>query len=99
MQEIPILRCSPKRQAVDMDLTLDVRKFFSNIGQTLAISSDPQQEAYRRSISEFDYRIMLKITTRNKQYIIAVDDTFDKIHTDWNWVEKNLFLKVCLYLH
>jgi hypothetical protein len=59
--------------------------------------------AFLRSIGEFEFRIVLKCPSKKADYVVAVDDTFEKIHTDWNWVERNLFLKVCirddLWLH
>lgn len=27
-------------------------------------------------------------------YVIAVSDRLDKIHTDWNWIEKHLFSQI-----
>jgi tRNA U34 2-thiouridine synthase MnmA/TrmU len=84
---------SKKRDGIH-GLTEAVLKFFKNISQNLTISSDQHHDAYKKSIAEFDFRIILKIATRNKQFVVSVDDSFDKIHTDWNWVERNLFLKV-----
>jgi hypothetical protein len=51
---------------------------------------------YKKSIATYDYRILLKLTSRKQTFVVAVDDSFEKIHTDWNWVEQNLFLKVFL---
>jgi hypothetical protein len=58
-----------------------LKAFFTGLGQSLTISTDPQQDAYIRPIADYDFRILLKIATRNKHFIIAVDDNFDKIHT------------------
>ena len=64
-----------------------ITSFFSGIS---AIAVD----AYKKSIAEYDYRILLHLSTRTQSFVVAVDETFDKIHTDWNWVERNLILKV-----
>lgn len=53
-----------------------VKSFFSGIGQSLTLSAD----LYRRSIAEYDFRVIMNIRTRSKQFIVAVDDSFDKIH-------------------
>lgn len=47
---------------------------FSNIGIT-------GEAAYRRSIAEYDFRILLNLETRKQRFVVAVDETFDKIHT------------------
>ncbi|KAI8803402.1 rab-GTPase-TBC domain-containing protein [Cladochytrium replicatum] len=31
---------------------------------------------------------------RRNEYVVAVADSFEKIRADWNWVEKNYFLKL-----
>ncbi|KAJ3283578.1 hypothetical protein HK104_010324 [Borealophlyctis nickersoniae] len=69
-----------------------VRSLFTGIASlSLSGSSDL---AYRKSLAEYEFRIILKCASRKADYIIAVDETFEKIHTDWNWVESNLFLKL-----
>ncbi|KAJ3330223.1 hypothetical protein HDU76_006176 [Blyttiomyces sp. JEL0837] len=50
--------------------------------------------AFLRSIGEYEYRILLRCPSKKLDYVVAVDDTFEKIHTDWNWVERNLYLKL-----
>ena len=50
--------------------------------------------AFLKSISDYEFRIILKCPSRKSDFVVAVDDTFEKIHSDWNWVERNLFLKV-----
>ncbi|KAL2911819.1 hypothetical protein HK105_208669 [Polyrhizophydium stewartii] len=50
--------------------------------------------AYRRSLMDYDFRILLRFLSRKVEFVVAVDDSFEKIHTDWNWVERNLFLKL-----
>ncbi|KAI8926099.1 hypothetical protein BC831DRAFT_458036 [Entophlyctis helioformis] len=57
-------------------------------------TSSTVDAAYRRSLLEFDFRILLRFVSRKQVFVVAVDDAFDKIHTDWNWVERNLFLKL-----
>ncbi|KAI9360414.1 rab-GTPase-TBC domain-containing protein [Zopfochytrium polystomum] len=47
-----------------------------------------------KSIAEFEYRIILRCPSKKTDFVVAVDDTFEKIHTDWNWVESNLYLKL-----
>ncbi|KAI8810519.1 rab-GTPase-TBC domain-containing protein [Cladochytrium replicatum] len=32
--------------------------------------------------------------TRRSEHVVAVADSFEKIRADWNWVEKNYFLKL-----
>ncbi len=36
----------------------------------------------------------MKSQAQKKEWVIAVEDSFEKIHQDWNWIESNLFLKV-----
>ncbi|KAJ1561867.1 hypothetical protein HK405_002346 [Cladochytrium tenue] len=50
--------------------------------------------ALLRSLSEFEFRIILRCPSRKADFVVAVDDTFEKIHADWNWVESNLFNKL-----
>ena len=38
--------------------------------------------------SNDDYRIVLRVGSN--LFVIAIDDSFEKIHKDWNWVESNL---------
>ncbi|TPX64567.1 hypothetical protein SpCBS45565_g05797 [Spizellomyces sp. 'palustris'] len=69
-----------------------VRSLFSGIASlSLSTSSD---SAYKKNLMEYEFRIILRCPSRKAEYIVAVDDTFEKIHTDWNWVERNLFLKL-----
>ncbi|KAI8916136.1 rab-GTPase-TBC domain-containing protein [Gorgonomyces haynaldii] len=60
---------------------------------SIPLQLSPEQQ-YIKSISDYDFRIVLKAVSRNKVFCIAVDESFDKIHTDWNWIEKNLFSKL-----
>ncbi|KAI8822174.1 rab-GTPase-TBC domain-containing protein [Fimicolochytrium jonesii] len=69
-----------------------VRSLFSGIA-SLSLSNSPDA-AYRRSLMEYEFRIILKCPSRKTEYVVAVDETFEKIHTDWNWVEQNLFMKL-----
>ncbi|OAJ37166.1 hypothetical protein BDEG_21229 [Batrachochytrium dendrobatidis JEL423] len=57
-------------------------------------TSSSSDTAYKKSLLEYEYRILLRFISRKAEFIIAVDHSFDKIHTDWNWVERNLFIKV-----
>ncbi|KAJ1566927.1 TBC1 domain member 9, partial [Cladochytrium tenue] len=50
--------------------------------------------ALLRSLGEFEFRIILRCPSRKADFVVAVDDTFEKIHADWNWVESNLFNKL-----
>ncbi|KAI8900293.1 rab-GTPase-TBC domain-containing protein [Globomyces pollinis-pini] len=55
-----------------------VRSFFSGFSSKPTNNSET---AYKKSISEYDFRILLKIESRKQCFVIAVDETFDKIHT------------------
>ncbi|KAL5033200.1 hypothetical protein RTP6_001200 [Batrachochytrium dendrobatidis] len=57
-------------------------------------TSSSSDTAYKKSLLEYEYRILLRFISRKAEFIIAVDHSFDKIHTDWNWVERNLFIKL-----
>ena len=48
-------------------------------------------------ISNYEYRIILKLHTRNQQFVVAVDESFSKIRENWNWIEVNLYKKVLFY--
>lgn len=55
-----------------------MRSFMSGLsGLTVASSSDAQ---YRKSLMEYDFRILLRFISRKKDYVVAVDESFDKIH-------------------
>ena len=41
---------------------------------------------------DYDFRILLR--TRKNAFVIAIDDTFEKIHDTWNWIEQNVMSKV-----
>ncbi|KAI9095959.1 rab-GTPase-TBC domain-containing protein [Phlyctochytrium arcticum] len=69
-----------------------VRSLFSGFA-ALSLGSGPDA-SYRKSLMDYEYRIILRCPSRKADYVVAVDDTFEKIHTDWNWVERNLFLKL-----
>ncbi|KAJ3022183.1 TBC1 domain member 9 [Thoreauomyces humboldtii] len=69
-----------------------VFSLFSGLA-SLSLVSSPDA-VYRRSIMEYEFRITLRCPTRKTEYVVAVAETFEKIHTDWNWVEQNLFLKL-----
>ncbi|TPX55175.1 hypothetical protein PhCBS80983_g05535 [Powellomyces hirtus] len=69
-----------------------VQSLFSGLASlSLAVSPDA---TYKRSLMEYEFRIILRCPSRKRDYIVAVDESFEKIHTDWNWVEQNLFLKL-----
>ncbi|KAJ3026290.1 hypothetical protein HDV00_012031 [Rhizophlyctis rosea] len=68
-----------------------VRSLFTGIASlSLSASSDTGRKAY----TDYEFRIILRCPSRKADFVVAVDDTFEKIHTDWNWVERNLFLKL-----
>ncbi|KAJ3134127.1 hypothetical protein HDU90_005223 [Geranomyces variabilis] len=74
-----------------------VQSLFSGLAAfSLAVSapSSPADAAFRRSLLDYDHRIVLRCPSRKLDYIVAVDESFEKIHADWNWVEENLFLKL-----
>ena len=43
---------------------------------TLSVTTD----AYKRSLAEYDFRILLRLAIKKVDYVVAVDDTFEKIH-------------------
>lgn len=48
-----------------------------------------------KKLSEFEFRIVLKCSSAGKkQFVVAVDDTFEKMHIAWTWVEQNVFLRL-----
>jgi hypothetical protein len=53
-----------------------MRSLFKNMA--IQITVDAQAE-YRKSIAEYDYRITLKIASRNKQFIMY--QAFDKVQS------------------
>jgi hypothetical protein len=46
-----------------------------------------------RKEKEYDYRVIMRSSGKNA-FVIAVDDTFEKIHDTWNWIELNIMPKV-----
>jgi hypothetical protein len=46
-----------------------------------------------RKEKEYDYRVIMRSHGKNA-FVIAVDDTFEKIHDTWNWIELNIMPKV-----
>lgn len=64
-----------------------ITNFFTNLA-SLNISSD------KKSLTDYDFRIILILSSRNKSYVVCVEESFEKIRADWNWVERNLFLKL-----
>jgi hypothetical protein len=59
---------------------------------SLSLAQVPQ--AVKR-ISEFEFRILLKTGGGKKtQFVVAVDDSFEKMHGAWTWIEQNVFLRL-----
>jgi hypothetical protein len=58
------------------------RSFFSGLTTTLSMASSGTltDATYRKSISDFDFRIILNLTSRKQSFVIAVDESFEKIH-------------------
>jgi hypothetical protein len=52
-----------------------ILSFFSNTLNTKTLGS-----SYTRSISHYDFRIILALATRNQKYVVAVAESFAKIH-------------------
>ena len=48
-----------------------------------------------RKEKDYDYRVIMK-SGKNNAFVIAVDDTFEKIHDTWNWIALNIMPKVSL---
>ncbi|KAJ3065007.1 hypothetical protein HDU98_011596 [Podochytrium sp. JEL0797] len=66
-----------------------------------AAAASPTTDKHIKTISAYEFRIVLRCasTSREKgkpptEYCVAVDDSFARIHNDWNWVESNLFAKL-----
>ncbi|KAJ3141960.1 hypothetical protein HK100_004748 [Physocladia obscura] len=71
-------------------------------------ATSPISSANIKAINAYDYRIILRCSDEKSrklssalksaavhlEYVVAVDDSFERIHNDWNWVENNLFLKL-----
>ncbi|KAJ3209806.1 TBC1 domain member 8B [Dinochytrium kinnereticum] len=74
-----------------------IQNFFGVISASVVATSNATSgasAAFIRSINEYEFRILLKCSAKKLDYVIAADDSFEKIHQDWNWVERNLFLKL-----
>ncbi|KAI8833549.1 rab-GTPase-TBC domain-containing protein [Chytridium lagenaria] len=73
-----------------------IQNFFGAISVSVSTttSANGATPAFIRSINEYEFRILLKCSGKRGDYVVAVDENFEKIHQDWNWVERNLFLKL-----
>ncbi|KAJ3035820.1 TBC1 domain member 9, partial [Rhizophlyctis rosea] len=69
-----------------------VRSLFSGIA-ALSLNS-LSDGGGRKSYMDYEYRIILRCPSRKADFVVAVDETFERIHGDWNWVERNLFIKL-----
>ncbi|KAJ3185979.1 TBC1 domain member 8B [Gaertneriomyces sp. JEL0708] len=69
-----------------------VRSLFGGIASMSLVNT--ADSLYKKFIMENDYRILLRCPSKKIDYVIAVGDTFETIHTDWNWVESNLLAKL-----
>ncbi|KAI9197168.1 rab-GTPase-TBC domain-containing protein [Polychytrium aggregatum] len=65
---------------------------FANIVPLIPVASSPDA-ALKRQVADAEFRIILRCANK-KEYVVAVDATFEKIHMDWNWIESHLFLKL-----
>lgn len=54
------------------------QSIISGFTNTLSLTST--DSAFRRSISEFEFRIILVLSSRKQTFVIAVDESFEKIH-------------------
>ncbi|KAJ3103972.1 TBC1 domain member 8B [Phlyctochytrium planicorne] len=73
--------------------------YVQNIFGALSVSvstASKANAAFIKAMNEYEFRILLKCSSKKIEYVVAVDETFEKIHQDWNWVERNLFLKANL---
>ena len=57
-------------------------------------STPKPKNALISTISNYDYRILMTLESKNQKYVVAVDDSFSKIRDNWNWIESNLYQKV-----
>jgi len=63
-----------------------------------SIRQDKNEE--KKTIYYYDFRIVLNFHTEGKEkYIVAVDETFEKIHDDWNKIEQSFLYKVSQLLN
>ncbi|KAJ3389031.1 TBC1 domain member 9, partial [Lobulomyces angularis] len=67
--------------------------FFGNLLQNLSL----QATIYgpnKKPINDFEFRIILKTQNGKKLFIVAVDQSFETIHKDWNYIENKLYIKL-----
>lgn len=51
-------------------------------------------QPHLKKLADFEFRILLKCLGKKMDYVVAVDDTFEKIHATWTWIEQNVIVKV-----
>ena len=57
------------------------QSFLSGLSSlTVSSNTSGTDAAFRKSISEFDFRIILLLESRKQTFVIAVDESFEKIH-------------------
>ncbi|KAJ3128543.1 TBC1 domain member 9 [Nowakowskiella sp. JEL0407] len=78
--------------------------FISN-NSTTSFGTIESDAARLKRLAEFDFRIVLRSgglgvpgsgsgAGKKKDYVVAVAESFEAIHSDWNWVEENLTIKL-----
>ncbi len=67
--------------------TLSARSFLTGLGSALSggtgslSGNQATDAAYRKSIAnDFEFRILLNLTSRRQSFVVAVDESFEKIH-------------------
>ena len=57
-------------------------------------STPKSKSAWITTISNYEYRILMKLDSKKQSFVVAVDDSFPKIRDNWNWIESNMYQKV-----
>jgi len=84
------------QRAANLYLTLESKDkppkgVISNIFSS--IRQDKNED--KKTIYYYDFRIVLNFHSESQEkYVVAVDDSFEKIHNDWNKIEQSFLYKV-----
>jgi len=83
-------------KAANLYLTLESRdKPTKNVISNIFSSIRQDKNEEKKTIYYYDFRIILNFHSEGKEkYIVAVDETFEKIHDDWNKIEQSFLYKV-----
>jgi len=84
------------QRAANLYLTLESKDkppkgVISNIFSS--IRQDKNED--KKTIYYYDFRIVLNFHSESQEkYVVAVDDSFEKIHNDWNKIEQSFLYKI-----